>query len=65
MSRLGAEALLTPGEIVRDFVSVLNILQQNPKMTLNQLIQSSNFQPTKSQPAPQAEEGSEYAEFTV
>jgi len=30
VNRLGAEALLTPGEI-RDFISVLNILQQNPE----------------------------------
>ncbi|UBF26598.1 ATP-binding protein [Kovacikia minuta CCNUW1] len=65
INRLGAEALLTPGEIVRDFMSVLNILHQNPKLTFNQLIQGSNFQPTRSQSAPQADEGSEYAEFTV
>jgi hypothetical protein len=64
ISRLGAEALLTPGEIVRDFMSVLNILHQNPKMNLKQLIQSSNFQPSK-QPDPQVDEDSEFAEFTV
>lgn len=64
IGRLGAEALLTPGEIVRDFMSVLNILHQDPKMTLRQLIQSTNFQPTK-QSDPQMDEGSEFAEFTV
>lgn len=65
VGRLGAEALLTPGEIVRDFMSVLSILQQNPKMTLNQLIQSTNFQPSAKQSDPQVDEDSEYAEFTV
>jgi hypothetical protein len=64
ISRLGAEALLTPGEIVRDFMSVLNILQQNPKMTLRQLIQSTNFQPSRQSDS-QVDENSEYAEFTV
>lgn len=29
VERLGADALLTPGEIVRDFIRILNILHQN------------------------------------
>ena len=44
---MGAEALLTPGEIVRDFISVLNILYQNPQITLNQIIHDSEFKPSK------------------
>lgn len=46
VSRLGAEALLTPGEIVRDFITVLNILQQNPGISFSNLIHGANFQPT-------------------
>jgi len=46
VNRLGAEALLTPGEIVRDFISVLNILLQNPKISFSQLIHGTNFKPT-------------------
>ncbi|MBH8563339.1 ATP-binding protein [Nostoc sp. CENA67] len=46
VSRLGAEALLTPGEIVRDFISVLNILHQNPEITFSKLIHGSKFKPT-------------------
>ncbi|MBE9005301.1 ATP-binding protein [Fortiea sp. LEGE XX443] len=45
VSRLGAEALLTPGEIIRDFISVLNILHQNPKVAFSELIQGSKFKP--------------------
>jgi len=41
VNRLGAEALLTPGEIVRDFISVLNILQQNPETSFSELIHGS------------------------
>ncbi len=46
VSRLGAEALLTPGEIVRDFISVVNILYQNPSLTFKQLIHGNDFKPT-------------------
>lgn len=46
VNRLGAEALLTPGEIVRDFISVLNILHQNPKIKFPELIHDSKFKPT-------------------
>ncbi|MDZ7960733.1 MAG: ATP-binding protein [Aulosira sp. DedQUE10] len=46
VNRLGAEALLTPGEIVRDFISVLNILHHNPKLVFAQLIHDSKFKPT-------------------
>jgi len=34
---LGAEALLTPA-IIRDFISILNILQQNPETSFSELI---------------------------
>ena len=47
VNRLGAEALLTPGEIVRDFISVLNILHQNPQINLSKIINDSDFKPTK------------------
>ncbi|WP_138504740.1 ATP-binding protein [Nostoc sp. PA-18-2419] len=46
VNRLGAEALLTPGEIVRDFMSVLNILFQNSKIIFGDLIHGSKFKPT-------------------
>lgn len=46
VNRLGTEALLTPGEIVRDFMSVLNILHHNQEIKFNELIHSANFQPT-------------------
>lgn len=46
VSRLGAEALLTPGEIVRDFISVLNILHHNQSIKFSELIHGSSFKPT-------------------
>jgi P-loop Domain of unknown function (DUF2791) len=46
ITRLGAEALLTPGEIIRDFISVLNVLHQNPEIKFTELIHGANFKPT-------------------
>ncbi|MBD2355599.1 ATP-binding protein [Tolypothrix sp. FACHB-123] len=46
VNRLGADALLTPGEIVRDFISVLNILHHNPQIMFSELIHGSKFKPT-------------------
>jgi len=65
INRLGADALLTPGEIVRDLMSILNILQQNPKLTLGQVLQDGSFQATRSLTATEPEEESQFAEFTV
>jgi hypothetical protein len=64
-NRVGADTLLTPGEVVRDFIGVLNILQQNPQMTLNQVVHSSTFQPSKAHKDASIDETSEFAEFTV
>jgi hypothetical protein len=66
VNRLGANALLTPGEIVRDFMSVLGILHEHPEMTLTQVLTGSTFQPMRSQKSPQPNsKDDEYAEFTV
>ena len=46
VNRLGAESLLTPGEIVRDFISLLNVMHQNPGISLGELIHGANFKPT-------------------
>ncbi len=46
VKRLGADALLTPGEIVRDFISVLNVLHQNSGVSFGDLIHDANFKPT-------------------
>ena len=48
VSRLGAEALLTPGEIIRDFISVLNLIYQNPEIKFADLIHGANFRPTSA-----------------
>jgi hypothetical protein len=44
--RVGAEQLLTPREIVRDFIAILNILQQNPEQTFASVLGHADFQPS-------------------
>ncbi|MCB0076241.1 MAG: ATP-binding protein [Anaerolineales bacterium] len=63
-ARLGAETLLTPREIVRDFLSVLNLLRQNPTATFEQLIGSAAFTPTVETPVD--DDGNDgFAEFSL
>ncbi|MBV7339311.1 ATP-binding protein [Chloroflexi bacterium TSY] len=45
-NRVGADALLTPREMVRDFFGVLNLLRQNPETQFRTLIGSSEFKPS-------------------
>ncbi|AKG22329.1 ATP-binding protein [Calothrix sp. 336/3] len=46
VNRLGADALLTPGEIVRDFISILNVLHHSSQVSFHELISDVNFKPT-------------------
>jgi P-loop Domain of unknown function (DUF2791) len=64
--RMGSEALLTPGELVRDFIGVLNVMQQTPSLTIAQILQQ---EPSKAQPKA-TKTGTttvtaEFAEFTL
>lgn len=43
LGRLGADQLLTPREVTRDFLGLLNILHQNPNITFNALIKEQGF----------------------
>lgn len=45
-SKLGANKFLTPREVTRDFIGVLNILQQNPEKNFYELINRDDFKIT-------------------
>lgn len=65
-NRMGADLHITPREVVRDFLEVLNILHQNPAFTMDTLFAGSGFDFHK--PAPeQGEEAisEEFAEFEL
>lgn len=48
LARVGAERFATPREVIRDFISVLNLIQQNPKLDFDKLVHGSDFTPTTS-----------------
>lgn len=60
-SRVGAEINITPREVIRDFIELLNRLMSAPDETVSSVINSSGF---SFSAAPQ-ENDDEFAEFTV
>lgn len=62
--RIGADHLLTPREAVRDFITVLNLLRQNPGTTFQEILGSGAFQPTSEQD-PDVDDESGFAEFKL
>ena len=66
VNRIGANELLTPREIIRDFISLLNLVRQNPGLSFKKLITGDLFQTIH--PADQNlndESESDAMEFTV
>ncbi len=41
--RIGAEELITPREVIRDFIEVLNLIYQNPKLKIADLLGGESF----------------------
>ncbi len=65
--RIGAATHITPREIIRDFIELLDILYQNPNKKISDLMTSEDFQYAKTALEEQASkiELGEYAEFTL
>lgn len=63
-SRIGADQNITPREVIRDFIELLNLLYQNPDMALTELMESEDFSYAKSE-AVSDETDSTFAEFTI
>ena len=63
-SRIGADQNITPREVIRDFIELLDLLYQNPALTLEELMASGDFQFAKSE-AVSDQAGGDFAEFTV
>lgn len=62
--RIGADTHITPREVIRDFIEVLDIIYQNPQLSVRELLGSDSF--TYAQNAVKEEEtGEEFAEFTL
>ena len=62
--RIGADQHITPREVIRDFIELLDLLYQNPAMTIDELLQSEDFSYAKSQ-AVSDETDQDFAGFTI
>lgn len=68
VSRLGADQLLTPREITRDFLGLLNILHQNSDTTFGTLINEQGFSVKSAESNPEQvsdEHDDLFAEFDI
>lgn len=68
LSRLGADQLLTPREVTRDFLGLLNILYQNPNVSFNDLINEQEFKVQSAERDPeQIDDATDslFAEFDI
>ena len=62
--RIGADSHITPREVIRDFIEVLDILYQNPRLKVKALLGSDSFQ--YAQNAVLEDTGSDqFAEFDI
>ncbi len=62
--RIGADQNITPREVIRDFIELLDLLYQNPSMTPEELLKSEEFSFAKSAAVSDEAEGS-FMEFTI
>lgn len=63
--RIGADQNITPREVIRDFIELLDLLYQNPAMTLAELLESDAFTYAKSEAVSDNVTDENYAEFTI
>ncbi|MCL2014633.1 MAG: ATP-binding protein [Defluviitaleaceae bacterium] len=56
LGRLGADKLLTPREITRDFLALLNILMQDPTANFREIISGSDFKVASAKFDPEQED---------
>ncbi len=63
-SRIGADQNITPREVIRDFIELLDLLYQNPAQSLKALLESDAFSYAESEAVSNQAEGG-FAEFTL
>ena len=62
--RIGADQNITPREVIRDFIELLDLLYQNPKMRIAELLSSEEFSYAKSEAVSDETEAG-FVEFTI
>ncbi len=65
-SRVGADTNITPREVIRDFIELLDITYQNPQLDVRSLLNSEKFEFAKPALEEQAQQAAEnFAEFEI
>ncbi len=65
-SRVGADTNITPREVIRDFIELLDITYQNPQLDIRSLLNSEKFEFAKPVLEEQAQQTAEdFAEFDI
>lgn len=62
--RIGADQNITPREVIRDFIELLDLIYQNPSMRISEILQSDEFSYAKSE-AVSDNATEDFAEFTI
>lgn len=62
--RIGADSHITPREVIRDFIEVLDIVYQNPRIKVAELLGSDRFDYAQNA-VDEEETQEEFAEFTL
>lgn len=62
--RIGADAQITPREVIRDFIELLDIMCQNPGLKVGEILQSEQFEYAKT-PMEEEPAGGSFAEFEI
>lgn len=62
--RIGADAQITPREVIRDFIELLDIMCQNPGLKVREILQSEQFEYAKT-PMEEEPAGGSFAEFEI
>ena len=65
LGRIGADSNITPREVIRDFIELLNIVYQNPQIKVTELLNSECFDFAKSQIDSDDAVDDEFAEFEI
>ena len=63
VDRLGADELLTPREVTRDFIALLNLLRQNPDETFESLMRAGKVKVKPAEEDPDALDDKAFAVF--
>lgn len=64
-SRIGADTHITPREVIRDFIELLNIALQNPQTNISQILGSESFEYAKPEMQENEDVSEEFAEFEI